>query len=66
MLGNSSHFLLSEHPCELKNLDVALVIAGVKKQTDKQTTTITKNTLGQLAVTVNIDMLKRPFDSSLE
>ena len=31
MLDNSSHFLSSEQPSELKNLDVALNIAGVVK-----------------------------------
>ena len=31
MLDNSSQFLLSEQPCEMKNLDVALNIAGVVK-----------------------------------
>ena len=31
MLDNSSQFLSSEQPSELKNLDVALNIAGVVK-----------------------------------
>ena len=35
MLDNSSQFLSSEQPSELKNLDVALNIAGVVKTARK-------------------------------
>ena len=46
MLKKSSHFLSSEQPCEPKSLDIALKITGVEK-----------NTLGKLAVTVNLEAI---------
>ena len=43
ILENSSQFLSSEQPCELKSLHVALNITGVEK-----------NTLEKLGITVNL------------
>ena len=50
MLEKSSQFLSSEQPCEPKSLDVALKIAGVKK-----------NTLGKLGVAVNLKVILFKF-----
>jgi len=49
MLEKSSQFLSSEQPCEPKTSDVALNIAGVK------------NTLGKLAVAVNLEAIRLEF-----
>ena len=46
MLEQSSQFLSSEQPCELKSLDVALKITGVEKIPSKK-----------LIITVNLDAI---------
>ena len=50
MLDNLSQFLSSEQPNEPKNLDVALNIAGVEK-----------NTLRKLATVVNLEAIRFEF-----